>query len=60
MSKPDPRSFAAAPSAPLLVPGGDESDAWADEADDTQALWRLFGAATLAVLAMALASVVLV
>ena len=60
MSKPDPRSFAITPAAPLTAPRVDDGDAWADDDDDSHALWRLFGAATLAVLAMAVASVVLV
>ena len=60
MSKPDPRTLAISPAAPFTQASVDDTDAWAEDGDDGHALWRLFGAATLAVVALAVASVVLV
>lgn len=60
MFRPDPRTSPASPQARTRAPGFDELDTWADERDEGAALLRLVGAATLAIVALAVASVLLV
>ena len=62
--RPDPRNLPSEPAAADVAASNfDDSDAWpaADAAEDADgaALLRLFGAAALAILALAAASIVL-
>ena len=60
MFRPDPRTLPVMPEARVRSLPSDESDAWADNGDEAATLLRLAGAATLAILVLAVASVVLV
>ena len=61
MSRPDPRPLPTTPGLRVSWPIFDEHEAVVeDEEYDGNSLWRLFGAATVAVLALAMASLVLV
>jgi len=61
MPRPDPRPLPILPGAQIGSSVFDDHESGIDDGEyDARALWRLLGAATVAVLALATASVVLV
>ena len=59
MTKPDPRQWATLPEAGAYVPHTDDIDALEHQDEEARWLLRLAGASTLAILALAAASIVL-
>jgi hypothetical protein len=56
MSRPDPRMLPTAPGLRLPRSSADEPVTHGDHANHDRTLWRLFGAAALAIVALALAT----
>jgi hypothetical protein len=60
MSRPDPRLLPTAPGLRLPRSSADELETPGEDADHDGTLWRLSAAATLAIVALALASALVV
>ena len=60
MFKPDPRPLASISSAPITAAGFDDAEHWEEVGGESDTLLQLFGAAVLAIVALAVASFVLI
>ena len=60
MFRPDPRALSATPAAQVASSNFEDSQAWAEDAErDGKVLLRLLGAAAVAILALAAASLLI-